>query len=162
LGIGPGPSFAFIKEQRRKTVLKEFKVFAMRGNVMDLAVGVIIGVAFGKIVASLVEDVIMPPIGKLLGNVDFSGLFINLGSRHFDSIAAAKAATPPQPTLNYGIFINNVITFLIVAFSVFLIVQLLNRWTKKPEAPTTKDCPQCAMTIPLAAKRCGHCTTQLA
>jgi len=162
LGIGPGPSFAFIKEQRRKTVLKEFKVFAMRGNIVDLAVGVIIGVAFGKIVASLVEDVIMPPIGKLLGNVDFSGLFINLGSRHFDSIAAAKAATPPQPTLNYGIFINNVITFLIVAFSVFLIVQLLNRWTKKPEAPTTKDCPQCAMTIPLAAKRCGHCTTQLA
>jgi len=162
LGIGPGPSFPFIKEQRRKTVLKEFKVFAMRGNIVDLAVGVIIGVAFGKIVASLVEDVIMPPIGKLLGNVDFSGLFINLGSRHFDSIAAAKAATPPQPTLNYGIFINNVITFLIVAFSVFLIVQLLNRWTKKPEAPTTKDCPQCAMAIPLAAKRCGHCTTQLA
>jgi len=162
LGIGPGPSFPFIKEQRRKTVLKEFKVFAMRGNIVDLAVGVIVGVAFGKIVASLVEDVIMPPIGKLLGNVDFSGLFINLGSRHFDSIAAAKAATPPQPTLNYGIFINNVITFLIVAFSVFLIVQLLNRWTKKPEAPTTKDCPQCAMAIPLAAKRCGHCTTQLA
>ena len=96
-------------------MLKEFKVFAMRGNVMDLAVGVIIGVAFGKSVASLVEDVIMPPIGRLLGNVDFSGLFINLGSRHFDSIAAAKAATPPQPTLNCGIFINNVITFLIVA-----------------------------------------------
>ncbi len=150
-------------------MLKEFKVFAMRGNIVDLAVGVIIGVAFGKIVASLVEDVIMPPIGKLLGNVDFSGLFINLSSTHFDSIAAAKAATPPQPTLNYGIFINNVITFLIVvitflivAFSVFLIVQLLNRWTKKPEAPTTKDCPQCAMAIPLAAKRCGHCTTQLA
>jgi len=143
-------------------VLKEFKEFAMRGNIVDLAVGVIIGVAFGKIVASLVEDVIMPPIGRLLGNVDFSGLFINLSSTHFDSIAAAKAAIPPQPTLNYGIFINNVITFLIVAFAVFLIVRLLNRWTKKPEAPTTKDCPQCAMAIPLAAKRCGHCTTQLA
>ena len=142
-------------------MLKEFKEFAMRGNIVDLAVGVIIGVAFGKIVSSLVEDVIMPPIGRLLGNVDFSGLFINLSSTHFDSIAAAKAAIPPQPTLNYGIFINNVITFLIVAFAVFLIVQLLNRWTKKP-APTTKDCPQCAMAIPLAAKRCGHCTTQLA
>ena len=142
-------------------MLKEFREFAMRGNIVDLAVGVIIGVAFGKIIASLVEDVIMPPIGKLLGNVDFSGLFINLSSTHFDSIAAAKAATPPQPTLNYGIFINNVITFLIVAFVVFLIVQQLNRWTKKP-APTTKDCPQCAMAIPLAAKRCCHCTTQLA
>ena len=142
-------------------MLKEFKEFAMRGNVLDLAVGVIIAVAFGRVVSSLVEDLIMPPIGKLLGNVDFSGLFINLSSTHFDSIAAAKAATPPQPTINYGIFINNVITFLIVAFAVFLIVQLLNRWTKKP-APTTKDCPQCAMAIPLAAKRCGHCTTQLA
>ena len=119
-------------------MLKEFKEFAMRGNIVDLAVGVIMGVAFGKIVSSLVEDVIMPPIGRLLGNVDFSGLFINPGSRHFDSIAAAKAATPPQPTLNYGIFINNVITFLIVAFSVFLIVQLLNRWTKKPQAPRRK------------------------
>jgi large conductance mechanosensitive channel len=146
-------------------VLKEFKEFAMRGNVVDLAVGVIIGAAFGKTVSSLVEDVIMPPIGRLLGKVDFSGLFINLSSTHFDSIAAAKAATPPQPTLNYGIFINNVINFLIVAFAVFLVVHQVNRWTKKPEAPaapTTKDCPQCAMAIPLAAKRCCHCTTQLA
>jgi len=146
-------------------VLKEFKQFAMRGNVVDLAVGVIIGAAFGKIVSSLVEDVIMPPIGRLLGHIDFSSLFINLSSTHYNSIAAAKAAIPPQPTLNYGIFINNVINFLIVAFAVFLVVQQVNRWTKKPEAPAapaTKDCPQCAMTIPLAAKRCGHCTAQLA
>jgi large conductance mechanosensitive channel len=146
-------------------MLKEFKEFAMRGNVVDLAVGVIIGAAFGKIVSSLVEDVIMPPIGLLLGKVDFSGLFINLSSTHFDSIKAAKAATPPQPTLNYGIFINNVINFLLVAFAVFLVIHQVNRWTRKPEAPpepTTKDCPQCAMAIPLAAKRCGHCTTQLA
>jgi len=146
-------------------VLNEFKQFAMRGNVVDLAVGVIIGAAFSKIVSSLVEDVILPPIGRLLGHVDFSGLFINLSGTHFDSIAAAKAATPPQPTLNYGIFINSVINFLIVAFAVFLVVHQVNRWTRKPvapAAPTTKDCPQCAMTIPLAAKRCGHCTTQLA
>ncbi len=146
-------------------MLKEFKQFAMRGNVVDLAVGVIIGAAFGKIVSSLVEDVIMPPIGRLLGHIDFSSKFINLSSTHYNSIAAAKAAIPPQPTLNYGIFINNVINFLIVAFAVFLVVQQVNRWTTKPEAPatpTTKDCPQCAMSIPLAAKRCGHCTTQLA
>jgi large conductance mechanosensitive channel len=146
-------------------VLKEFKEFAMRGNVVDLAVGVIIGAAFGKIVSSLVEDVIMPPIGRLLGHIDFSGLFINLSSTHYASIAAAKAAIPPQPTLNYGIFINNVINFLIVAFVVFLVVQQMNRLTRRPEAaaaPATKDCPQCAMAIPLGAKRCGHCTTQLA
>jgi large conductance mechanosensitive channel len=146
-------------------VLKEFKEFAMRGNVMDLAVGVIIGAAFGKIVTSLVEDVLMPPIGQLVGKVDFSNLFVSLSGRHFDSIAAAKAAVPPGSTLNYGLFINNVINFLIVAFVVFLVVQQMNRLTKKqvaPPAPTTKDCPQCAMPIPLAAKRCGHCTSQLA
>jgi large conductance mechanosensitive channel len=144
-------------------MLKEFKEFAMRGSVVDLAVGVIIGAAFGKIVSSLVEDVLMPPIGQLVGHIDFSGLFISLSGRHFDSIAAAKAATPPGATLNYGIFINNVINFLIVAFCVFLVVKQINRFAPKPSpAPTTKDCPQCAMSIPLAAKRCGHCTTQLA
>ncbi len=144
-------------------MLKEFKEFAMRGSVVDLAVGVIIGAAFGKIVSSLVEDVIMPPIGKLLGHVDFSGLFINLSSKTYETLKAAKDAG--APTLNYGIFLNSVINFLIVAFAVFLVVHQVNRWTKKPEAPaapTTKDCPQCAMAIPLAAKRCGHCTTQLA
>jgi large conductance mechanosensitive channel len=144
-------------------VLKEFKEFAMRGNVMDLAVGVIIGAAFGKIVSSLVEDVIMPPIGQLLGHVNFSGLFINLSGKTYETLEAAKAAG--ASTLNYGIFLNSVINFLIVAFAVFLVVHQVNRWTKKPApalSPTTKDCPQCAMTIPLAAKRCGHCTGQLA
>ncbi len=146
-------------------MLKEFKEFAMRGNVVDLAVGVIIGAAFGKIVTSLVEDVLMPPIGQLVGKVDFSNLFINLGGRHFDSLAAAKAAIPPGATLNYGIFLNTVINFLIVAFCVFLVVKQINRLAAKPApatVPTTKDCPQCAMPIPLTAKRCGHCTTQLA
>ena len=144
-------------------MLKEFKAFAMRGSVVDLAVGVIIGAAFGKIVSSLVDDVMMPPIGRLLGHVDFSGLFLNLSDKSYDTLAAAKAAG--APTLNYGIFLNAVINFLIVAFCVFLVVQQVNRWTKKPEvpaAPTTKDCPQCAMAIPIAAKRCGHCTSQLA
>ena len=143
-------------------MFKEFKEFAMRGSVLDLAVGVIIGAAFGKIVASLVDDVLMPPLGRLIGHVDFSNLFLSLSDKHFDTLAAAKAAG--APTLNYGNFINTIINFLIVAFAVFLLVQQVNRWTKKPEvaaAPTTKDCPQCAMSIPIAAKRCGHCTTQL-
>ena len=143
-------------------MFKEFKEFAMKGNVLDLAVGVIIGAAFGKIVASLVDDVIMPPIGRLLGHVDFSNLFLNLGDKAYDTIAAAKAAG--APTLNYGNFINTIINFLIVAFAIFLLVRTVNRWTAKPApaaAPTTKDCPQCAMAIPTAAKRCGHCTAQL-
>ena len=144
-------------------MLKEFKEFAMRGNVMDLAVGVIIGAAFGKIVTSLVEDVLMPPIGQLIGKVDFSGLFISLSGKSFDTLKAAKEAG--VATLNYGIFLNNVVNFLIVAFVVFLVVQQLNRLTKRP-APaavsSTKDCPQCAMPIPLTARRCGHCTTPLA
>jgi large conductance mechanosensitive channel len=144
-------------------MLKEFKEFAMRGNVVDLAVGVIIGAAFGKIVSSLVEDVLMPPIGRLVGKVDFSSLFLALDGKHYDTLVEAKKAA--APTLNYGIFLNNVINFLIIAFVVFLVVQWMNRLTKKPEAPaapTTKDCPQCAMAIPIAAKRCGHCTAQLA
>ena len=135
----------------------------MRGSVVDLAVGVIIGAAFGKIVSSLVEDVMMPPIGQLLGHVDFSGLFLSLDGKSYDSLAAAKAAH--AATLNYGVFLNTVINFLIVAFCVFIVVQQVNRWTRKPAAaaaPTTKDCPQCAMTIPIAAKRCGHCTSQVA
>jgi len=144
-------------------VLKEFKEFAMRGNVVDLAVGVIIGAAFGKIVSSLVEDVIMPPIGLLLGHVDFAGLFINISGKSYETLAEAKLHN--AATLNYGIFLNTVINFLIVAFCVFLVVKQINRFAMKPAAvaaPTTKDCPQCAMAIPLAAKRCGHCTTQLA
>ena len=143
-------------------MLKEFKEFAMRGNVLDLAVGVIIGASFGKIVSSLVEDIIMPPIGRVLGHVDFSNLFINLSDKSYDTIAAAKAAG--APTLNYGNFINTTINFLIVAIAIFLLVRMVNRWAIKPApaaAPATKDCPQCAMPIPLAAKRCGHCTSQI-
>jgi len=139
-------------------VLKEFKEFAMRGNVLDLAVGVIIGAAFGKIVASLVDDVIMPPIGRLLGRVDFSNLFVNLSDKSYETLAAAKAAG--APTLNYGNFINTIINFLIVAFAIFLVVRSVNKWMPKPPAPvTTKDCPQCSMAIPVTAKKCGHCTS---
>ena len=144
-------------------MLKEFKEFAMRGNVLDMAVGIIIGAAFGKIVTSFVEDVMMPPLGRLIGPVDFSGRFISLSTAHYDTIALAKKAG--VATLNYGIFINNIINFLIVAFAVFLLVRSVNRWTTKPvppAAPATKDCPQCAMSIPIQAKRCGHCTAQLA
>jgi large conductance mechanosensitive channel len=143
-------------------MLKEFKEFAMRGNVVDLAVGVIIGAAFGKIVSSLVEDVIMPPIGRLLGHVDFSGLFFDLSGESYKTLADAKLHN--AATLNYGLFLNTVINFLIVAFCIFLVVKQINRFAGKPApapAPTTKDCPQCAMPIPLAAKRCGHCTSQL-
>jgi len=141
-------------------VLKEFKEFAMRGNVLDLAVGVIIGAAFGKIVSSFVEDIIMPPIGKLLGHGNFTDFYINLSGGTYKSLADAK--TNGAATINYGLFLNTVINFLIIAFAVFLVVHQVNRWTKKPAAPTTRDCPQCAMTIPLGAKRCGHCTSQLA
>ena len=143
-------------------MLKEFKEFAMRGNVLDMAVGIIIGAAFGKIVSSAVDDILMPPLGRLLGHVDFSNLFLNLGDKTYESLAAAKTAG--APTLNYGVFFNTIINFLIVAFAVFLMVRAVNRWVAKPAAaaaPTTKDCPQCAMPIPLAAKRCGHCTSQV-
>jgi large conductance mechanosensitive channel len=143
-------------------MLKEFKEFAMRGNVLDMAVGIIIGAAFGKIVTSFVEDVMMPPLGRLIGHVDFSNMFISLNGQHYDSIEAAKKA---GAALSYGTFLNTIINFLIVAFAVFLLVRMVNRWTTKPAptaAPTTKDCPQCAMSIPIQAKRCGHCTTQLA
>jgi large conductance mechanosensitive channel len=144
-------------------VLKGFKEFAMRGNVMDMAVGIIIGAAFGKIVSSLVEDVMMPPLGKLIGHVDFKDLFLSLDGKSYATLEAAKAAH--AVTVNYGLFMNSIVNFLIVAFAVFIVVQQMNRWMKKPApaaAPTTKECPQCAMTIPIAAKRCGHCTTQLA
>jgi len=144
-------------------VLKEFKEFAMRGSVVDLAVGVIIGGAFGKIVSSMVDDVLMPPIGKLVGHVDFKELFISLGSKSYPTLEAAKA--DHAVTLNYGLFMNSVVNFLIIAFCVFIVVQQVNRWTAKPAAPAapaTKECPQCAMTIPIAAKRCGHCTSQVA
>jgi len=142
---------------------KEFRDFAMRGNVVDLAVGIIIGTAFGKIVSSLVNDVLMPPIGILLGKVDFSDLFINLSGRPYASLAAAKAAG--AATINYGLFINTIIDFVIVAFAIFVVIRQINRLTTKPApaaAPTTKECPYCASVIPLKAKRCPHCTSELA
>jgi large conductance mechanosensitive channel len=141
-------------------MLKEFKEFAMKGNVLDLAVGFIIGAAFGKIVSSLVSDIIMPPIGVILGKVDFSNLFVTLSGPSFPTLAAAKAAG--APTLNYGVFINNIIDFLIVAFAVFLIVRIVNRWKPvPPTAPLTKECPYCGTKLPLKATRCSGCTAQL-
>jgi|HubBroStandDraft_6_1064221.scaffolds.fasta_scaffold160439_2 large conductance mechanosensitive channel len=139
-------------------MIKEFREFIARGNVIDLAVGVIIGGAFGKIVSSLVSDVLMPPLGLLLGKIDFSNLFFNLGDKPVRTLAEAKAAG--VPTLNYGQFIDNVIQFFILAFVVFLIVRAVTRLYKP--AVTTKPCPFCAEAIPIAAKKCGHCTTDLA
>jgi large conductance mechanosensitive channel len=141
---------------------KDFRAFIMRGNVVDLAIGVIIGAAFGKIVSSLVSDIIMPPIGLLIGQVDFSSLFITLSAHQYPSIAAAKAAG--APTLNIGLFINAVIDFLIVAFVVFLVMRLVNRAFPKPvpaPVPETKECPYCLSTVPKAATRCPHCTSDL-
>jgi large conductance mechanosensitive channel len=143
-------------------MIKEFKEFAMKGNVLDMAVGIIIGAAFGKIISSFVSDVLMPPIGLLLGKMDFSGLFINISGQSYPTIAAAKAAG--AATLNYGIFLNTVIDFLIVALVVFLLVRQVNRLKRQPPAaaPAAKDCPFCASAIPVKASRCPHCTSQLA
>jgi large conductance mechanosensitive channel len=142
-------------------MLKEFKEFAMRGNVLDMAIGIIIGAAFGKIISSLVNDVLMPPIGLLLGKVDFSSLFIDLSGQSHASLAAAKAAG--AATINYGVFLNTILDFLIVAFAIFLLIRQVNRFKRQPEAaaPTTKDCPFCTSSIPLKAVRCPHCTSQL-
>jgi large conductance mechanosensitive channel len=141
-------------------MFKEFKEFAMRGNVVDMAVGIVIGAAFGKIVASLVNDVLLPPIGMLVGGVDFSNLFISLGGTPFPSLSAAQAAG--APTLRYGLFINTVIDFLIVAAAIFMVVKGMNRMKKKEEAPapveaTTRLCTECLYEIPKAARKCGHC-----
>jgi large conductance mechanosensitive channel len=144
-------------------MLKEFKEFIMRGNVIDMAVGIIIGAAFGTIVTSLVNDVIMPPIGKLLGNVDFANLFINLGPGRYATLAEAKEAG--AATINYGLFINAIISFLIVAFVIFLLVRAVNRLRREgeeeeaPAEPTTKKCPECLSEIPIEARRCAFCTT---
>ena len=142
-------------------MFKEFKEFAMKGNVLDMAVGIIIGAAFGKIITSFVNDVLMPPLGLLLGKVDFKSLFINLSGGDYATIADAVAAK--APTLNYGLFIQAVIDFLIVAFAIFMVVKQVNKMKKEPPAaaPTTKDCPFCASAIPIPAKRCPHCTSQL-
>jgi large conductance mechanosensitive channel len=146
---------------------QDFKAFVMRGNVMDLAVGVIIGAAFGAVIKSLVDDVIMPPIGLATGGIDFSSLYVLLkpgpkAPPPYPSLADAKAAG--AVTINYGLFINTVITFLIVALAVFLLVRAVNRLYQRPAPPTpnTKPCPYCTMTIPLAATRCPNCTSQLA
>ena len=142
-------------------MLKEFRDFVLRGNVLDLAVAVIVGGAFGKIVTSFVNDVIMPPIGLLLGGVDFTNLFISLDGKAYESLEIAKAAG--AATINYGLFLNTVIDFTIVAFVIFLIIKSVNRM-KKPAAvaePTTKECPYCFTTISIQAKRCPNCTSQL-
>lgn len=138
------------------SMIKEFKEFAMRGSVVDLAIGVIIGGAFGKIVSSLVADVLMPPLGTLMGGMDFSSLAITIK----EAVAGQTAVT-----INYGLFINTVIDFVIVAFCIFMLIRAINRLSRKEAAPapapTMKQCPECMMDIPIAAKRCGHCTTTL-
>ena len=141
---------------------KEFKEFVMRGNVLDMAVGIVIGVAFGKIVTSFVEDILMPPIGRLAGRVDFSNLFVSLSGQHYGTLAAAKAAG--AATINYGVFVNTVLNFVIVAFAVFLLIRQVNRLKRQPAAapaPATKECPFCYSSIALKATRCAHCTSEL-
>lgn len=145
-------------------IIKEFKEFAVKGNVIDMAVGIIIGAAFGKIVSSLVSDLLTPPLGKLMGNVDFSNLFICLSSEQYPTLDAAKAAG--VATINYGIFINTVIDFIIVAFAIFILVKQVNRFKRAPDPavnaePTEKECPFCISKIPIKATRCPHCTSQL-
>lgn len=146
------------------SMLKEFKEFALRGNVVDMAVGIIIGAAFGKITSSLVKDIIMPPVGKLLGNADFSELYYNLGSETYASLADAQAAG--AATINYGVFGTTVLDFVIVAFAIFMMIKGMNRMKRKEaaapaSAPTTKECPYCLTSIPLAATRCSACTSEL-
>ena len=141
--------------------MQEFRAFVARGNVIDLAVGVIIGAAFGKIVASLVKDVVMPPIGMALGGVDFSNYFVSLSGTHYDTLADATKAG--AATLNYGVFLNTCIEFLIVALCIFVMVRVINNLQTQPapETPTTKDCPYCLSQIPIMATKCAHCTADL-
>ena len=143
-------------------MLKAFKEFIMRGNVVDLAVGIIIGAAFGKIVTSLVSDILMPPLGLVLGKMDFSGLFINLSGTAYTSLAAAKAAG--APTINYGAFINTIVDFLIVSAAIFFIVlqiAKLRKTQEPPAPPSTKECPYCMSAIAIKATRCPHCTSEV-
>ena len=144
-------------------MMKEFKEFAMRGNVVDMAIGIIIGAAFGKIVSSLVSDILMPPIGLILGKMDFSNLFINISGKSYATMAEAKAAG--AAVISYGIFINHIIDFTIVAFAIFLLVRQINKLKREPAAvpvePTTKECSFCMSQIPLKALRCPHCTSAL-
>ena len=138
-------------------MFKEFKEFALKGNVLDLAVGVVIGAAFSTVVKSFTDDILMPPIGLLMGNQDFSNKFISLNGTHYDTLAQAKAAG--AATLNYGLFLNSVIAFILVAFAVFLVVKWFNALRRKPEpqAPNVRDCPQCLSPIPVKAARCKFC-----
>lgn len=143
-------------------MLEEFKKFALKGNVVDMAVGIIIGAAFGKIVSSLVKDILMPPIGLLMGNMDFSQLFINLSDKTYETLALAEAAG--APVIKYGAFINSVLDFLIVAFAIFMAIKVMSNLRKQEAeapaaAPTTKKCPECCSEIPLEARRCAHCTS---
>ncbi|MFO7262377.1 MAG: large conductance mechanosensitive channel protein MscL [bacterium] len=140
----------------------EFRSFIARGNVVDLAVGIVVGAAFTSVVNSLVNDVLMPPLGLLTGGLDFSNLYINLSGEEYASLAAAQEAG--APTINYGMFINNIVSFLIVSFAVFLLVKQYNRLLRKPAPagdPTEKPCPHCKFSIPIDATRCGHCTSEL-
>ncbi len=139
-------------------MFKEFKEFAAKGNVIDMAVGIIIGAAFGKIVSSFVNDVLMPPIGLLFGKMDFSSLFVNLSGKPYETLVSAKAAG--AATINYGLFLNTVIDFIILAFAIFLMVRQVNRLKRQPE-PSTKACPYCLSKIPLKATRCSQCTSEL-
>ncbi len=144
-------------------MMKEFKAFIMRGNVLDLAIGVIIGGAFGKIVSSLTDDVLMPPIGLVLGKVDFKNLYINLSGTAYESLDAAQKAG--APLIKYGVFINTIIDFLLIALVIFFVVKQVNRLMPAPEpappAPPTKDCPRCCSAIPVKATRCGFCTSDV-
>jgi len=142
-------------------MLKEFKAFIMRGNVLDLAIALVIGAAFGKIITSFVEDVLMPPIGLLLGHVDFSSLFFDLSGKAYATLAEAKAAS--APTINYGAFLNTIVMFVIVAFAIFMLIKVINKMQKPAEEgpATVKDCPYCLTSIPVGASRCGHCTSDL-
>ena len=142
-------------------MLKEFKEFAIRGNVVDMAVGIVIGAAFGKIVTSFVKDIVMPPIGLLLGDVNFSNLFINLSSTSYATLEMAQKAG--AATINYGAFINTLIDFVIITFAIFMVIKQMNKMKKEEPAadPTTKDCPQCLSSIPIKATKCGHCTSDV-
>jgi len=142
-------------------IVDEFKEFAVKGNAVDMAVGIIIGAAFGAIVNSLVKDIIMPPLGLILGRVNFTDLFIALDGKAYPSLAAAQAAG--APTINYGLFINTIINFIIVALAIFIVIRRINAMKKAPAppAPNTKECPYCRETIPLAAVKCPHCTSDL-
>ena len=143
-------------------MLNEFRAFALRGNVVDMAVGIIIGAAFGSIVSSLVNDVVMPPIGLLLGGVDFTNLFVTLSAGSYRTLAEAQAAG--AATINVGVFINTVLDFVIVAFAIFVVVRQMNRLKRQPPPadPTEKDCPFCLSRIPIKATKCAHCTSELA